>query len=80
MPVSIFLDDNEAKMFEEFMRYHNDFKFLLEGKLFDFCNGRAIIHRDLNGIIQEIHIEELTNKRKKCLKLEGGMEKEKTIK
>ncbi len=69
MPATLFLDDNETRLFEEFMRYHPDFQMLIESGFFSFKNGEWTGRRDGNGILT-----------KWKLSLEGGRTKEKIIK
>jgi len=63
--MKIDLSEQDAHLFKEFQKHYDDFKSLLNGKIFEFKSGKAEIHKSDNGIIQEIHISSKTYKRKK---------------
>ena len=69
MPATIFLNDEEAKLFELFLKHHSDFQMLIESGFFAFRNGEWTGRRDGNGILIKWKIS-----------LEGGRTKEKQIK
>lgn len=63
--MTIELNNEEANLFVLFRKYQDDFAFLIKGDFFNYKNGEARMNRDHNGILQDIRITTLTNKRKK---------------
>lgn len=63
--MTIELIEEEANLFVLFRKYQDDFAFLIKGDFFNYKNGQAQINRDHNGILQDIRITTITNKRKK---------------
>lgn len=52
--VTIFLTPPEVAMFKDFQEYHATFTLLAQKGVFNIKNGKAIIHFDSNGYIQNI--------------------------
>lgn len=63
--MNIKLSNQDANLFVLFKKYQDDFAFLVQGNFFKYENGQAIINRDSNGILQDIKITTITNKRRK---------------
>ncbi len=54
------LTKSEAELFKKFKKHKEDFEILLKGEVMNFKGGAAHIHRDADGNIREIEIENNT--------------------
>lgn len=61
---TIELSDEDAEKFKQFREHQDDFKTLLDNRVFSFYHGNAVIHRD-KGIIMQININDISFKREK---------------
>jgi len=52
--IKIYLTKEEIELFKLFRKFQTDFMIMLYAGLFDFKNGMYEIHRDQNGVLQDI--------------------------
>jgi len=52
--IKIYLTKEETEQFELFRKFQTDFMIMLNAGLFEFKNGMYEIHRDSNGVLQDI--------------------------
>jgi len=58
--MKIELTEQEAKEFVLWRKHQDNFKVLLDAKVFETRNGRAIIHFDNQNLLRQIEIEHIT--------------------
>lgn len=53
---------NEQTFLNLCKKYEQDILLLIEKKIFDFKNGKAIIHRDEKGVARKIEVDNVVYK------------------
>lgn len=56
---TIYLNEEDAKLFLEFRKNQDDFMILKANGIFSLKNGNMLIHKDLNGRVREIVVNQI---------------------
>lgn len=57
--ITIFLTPEEANLFLEFRKNQDDFMILKANGIFELKNGSMLIHKDINGRVREIIVNQI---------------------
>jgi len=57
--IAIYLNNEEIELFKLFREHQNDFQVLIDNKVFEIKNGKAILNFDKNGKLRQIDVNKI---------------------